>query len=174
MKSKRISMLFIFLVAVLALTLSVKAAEIESNYGHISFVENQATIIRTDLEEHKAVVNLPLVPGDTIVTSTDGRCELQFDNGTVIRLDKNTRLSLTTVQAPTLTSQWKLTTLHLLQGQLYTLPQTYGDEVFQIITPNAAVKLKNRTAATIRLTSAPLFFPMRANSRFCTGAKTKR
>jgi hypothetical protein len=151
MKSKRISMLFIFLVAVLALTLSVKAAEIESNYGHISFVENQATIIRTDLEEHKAVVNLPLVPGDTIVTSTDGRCELQFDNGTVIRLDKNTRLSLTTVQAPTLTSQWKLTTLHLLQGQLYTLPQTYGDEVFQIITPNAAVKLKNRTAATIRL-----------------------
>ena len=150
MKSKRISTLFILLVAVLVLTLPGMAAEVESIYGHISFIENQATIIRTDQAEHKAVVNLPLVPGDTIVTSTEGRCELQFDNGTVIRLDKNSRLRITTVQAPTLTSRWNVTTLHLLQGQMYTLPQTYNQEMFQIITPNAAVKLKSRTAATIR------------------------
>jgi len=150
MKSKRISPLFVFLVAMLALTLPGMAAEVESIYGHVSFVENQATIIRSDQAEDKAVVNLPLVPGDTIVTSTDGRCELQFDNGTVIRLDKNTSLRITTVQAPTLSSLWKITTLHLLQGQMYTLPQTYGMEMFQIITPNAAVKLKSRTAATIR------------------------
>jgi len=149
MKVKRISRFLIFLVAALVLALPVQAAEIESNYGPISFIENQATITRLDQAEHKAVVNLPLVPGDTIVTGTDGRCELQFDNGTVIRLDKNSRLRITTVQAPTLTSRWKVTTLHLLQGQLYALPQTYGMEMFQIITPNAAVKLKSRTAATI-------------------------
>jgi hypothetical protein len=150
MKSKRIFLLFILLVALLTLTLSGMAAENESNYGHVSFVEDQATIIRSDQAEDKAVVNLPLVPGDTIVTGNNGRCELQFDNGTVIRLDKNTSLRLTTVQAPTLSSIWKVTTLHLLQGQLYTLPQTYDMEMFQIITPNAAVKLESRTAATIR------------------------
>jgi hypothetical protein len=100
--------------------------------------------------EDRAVVNLPLVPGDTIVTGDNGRCELQFDNGTVIRLDKNTSLRITTLQAPTLTSRWKITTLNLLQGQLYTLPQTYNQEIFQVITPNAAVKLASRTAATVR------------------------
>jgi hypothetical protein len=149
MKSKRIFPLFILLVAVLALTLPVIAAT-ESIVGHISFVENEATVIRADQAENRLVVNLPIVPGDTVVTSDNGRCELQFDNGTVIRLDKNSRLRITTVQAPTLTSSWKVTTLHLLQGQLYTLPQTYGMEMFQIITPNAAVKLKSRTIATIR------------------------
>ena len=122
----------------------------ESIYGHISFIEKDGTVAHADGSENQAVVNLPIVPGDTVVTSAAGRCELQFDNGTVIRLDENTRLRITTVQAPTLTSRWKVTTLHLLQGQLYTLPQTYGLEMFQIITPNAAVKLKSRTRATIR------------------------
>lgn len=148
MKSKRNLSLFVLLVAVL--TLPVMAAESESIYGHVSFIENQATVIRADQEEQKAVVNLPLVPGDTIVTSPDGRCELQFDNGTVIRLDESSSLRITTLQAPTLTSRWKITTLHLLQGQLYTLPQTYNGEMFQIITPNSAVKLTSRTKATIR------------------------
>jgi hypothetical protein len=150
MKPKRISTFFVFSIAVLVLTLPVTAKAVESIYGHVSFIENQATITHTDQVEHKVVVNLPLVPGDTIFTGTDGRCELQFDNGTVIRLDKNSRLRITTVQAPALTSHWKITTLHLLQGQMYTLPQTYSMEMFQIITPNAAIKLKSRTAATIR------------------------
>jgi hypothetical protein len=150
MKSKKVSPLFNLLFAVLTLMLPVVAAERESIYGHVSFVEDQATIIRSDQAEDKAIVNLPLVPGDTIVTGNKGRCELQFDNGTVVRLDENSRLRITTMQAPTLTSRWKVTTLHLLQGQMYTLPQTYNREMFQIITPNAAVKLKSRTAATIR------------------------
>ncbi|MCX6555977.1 MAG: FecR family protein [Candidatus Aminicenantes bacterium] len=150
MKARRISLLFITWVALLALTLPVVASESVSIYGHVSFVEDQATITRSDQTEDRAVVNVPLAPGDTIVTGNNGRCELQFDNGTVVRLDKNTSLRITTVQAPTLTSRWKVTTLHLLQGQLYTLPQTYNQEIFQIITPNAAVKLASRTAATIR------------------------
>ena len=150
MKSKKAFPLFIMLVTCMGLALPGMTPEGESIYGHVSFVEEQAIVIRSDQAEQKAVVNLPLVPGDTIVTGGNGRCELQFDNGTVIRLDKNSRLRLTTVQAPTLTSNWKVSTLHLLQGQLYTLPQTYNQELFQIITPNAAVKLQTRTAATIR------------------------
>ena len=150
MKSKRILLLSVLLAALPLLKLPGMAAESESNYGHVSFVEDQAVVIRSDLAEHKAVVNLPLVPGDTVVTGENGRCELQFDNGTVIRLDKNSRLGLTTMQAPSLTSSWKVSTLHLLQGQMYTLPQTYNEELFQVITPNAAVKLRTRTAATIR------------------------
>jgi hypothetical protein len=150
MKVKAVYLLFLLLVAVVMLRLPVMTAEEGSIYGHVSFVEDQAMVIRSDQAEDNAVVNLPLVPGDTVVTGDNGRCELQFDNGTVIRLDQNSRLRITTVQAPTLTSRWKITTLQLLQGQLYALPQTYNMEMFQIVTPNAAVKLESRAAATIR------------------------
>lgn len=150
MNLRSVSLSCLLLAAIAVLSCPVMATEGGSSYGHVSFVEDPAVIIRSDQAEHKAVVNLPLAPGDTIVTGNNGRCELQFDNGTVIRLDKNSRLSVSTLQAPSLTSSWKISTVHLLQGQLYTLPQTYNEELFQVITPNAAVKLKNRVAATIR------------------------
>jgi len=123
----------------------------DSTNGHISYVDKEAAVIRQDQTKHAAVVNLPVVPGDQIVTGENGRCELQFDNGTVIRLDKDSRLKITTVLAPALTSKWKITTLHLMRGKLYSMNQSYRREMFQIITPNAAIDLKKRSAATIHL-----------------------
>ena len=68
-------------------------------YGHISFVETkaggQAPEVRREgrpLPE-VAVVNVPLGPGDTVRTSGDSRCEIQFDTATVIRLDFDTELA---------------------------------------------------------------------------------
>jgi hypothetical protein len=149
MERKRYSVLS--LLAGIFLLAGLQFAAEESSYGYISFVDNGAAILRADGSQDQAVVNLPLVPGDTVVTPSGGRCELQFDNGTVVRLDKDSRLRLTTVLAPSLTSNWEITTLDLLQGQLYALPQTYNREMFQVVTPNAAVHLKSRTAAYIRL-----------------------
>ncbi len=146
---KRKGQWMLVFAALLLMFGGLNVAAAEDIYGHISFVDNEAAVLHADGSESRALVNLPVAPGDTVVTRT-GRCELQFDNGTVIRLDKNSRLQVTTVQAPSLTSRWKVTTLHLLQGQVYSLPQTYNLEVFQIITPNAAVKLKSRTKATVR------------------------
>lgn len=140
-----------FLLAAIALSSAMLPASEAAIYGHISFVENGAMVLRQDGEKDEAVVNLPLAPGDTVVTSGGGRCELQFDNGTVIRLDKGSRLRLATVLAPSLTSNWKITTLELERGQLYALPQTYGLELFQVVTANAAVNLKSRVRAFIRL-----------------------
>ena len=80
------------LLAGLFLLVGARLAAEESIYGHISFVDNGATVLRADGSENQAVVNLPVVPGDTVVTTAGGRCELQFDNGTVVRLDKNSRL----------------------------------------------------------------------------------
>jgi len=143
--------MILYLLACLFLLAGARLAAEESIYGHISFVDNGAAVIRADGSESQAVVNLPIVPGDTVSTAAGGRCELQFDNGTVVRLDKDSRLRLATVLAPSLTSNWKITTLELEKGQLYTLPQSYGWEMFQIVTPNAAVSLKSQVRATIRL-----------------------
>ncbi|MBN2345981.1 MAG: FecR domain-containing protein [Candidatus Aminicenantes bacterium] len=123
----------------------------EPVYGHVSFVDNEATVLRADGTEARAVVNMPLTTGDAVATSAGGRCELQFANGTVVRLDTGSRLRLTTLRAPSLTSSWEITTLELEEGQLYALPQTYSREMFQVVTPNATVRLKSRALATIRI-----------------------
>ena len=142
-------LLFWMVLAGLAL-LAGNLPAASSIYGHVSFVDNGATILHEDGSQDDAVVNLPISPGDTVVTS-GGRCELQFDNGTVVRLDKGSRLRIATVLAPSLTSSWRITTLELEAGQLYTLPQSYSREMFQFTTPNAAVSLKSQVRATIRL-----------------------
>jgi len=137
----------VFLLSILpGSTLSAE----EIIYGHISLVDIGATVIRQDGTENSASVNLPIVPGDQIITGEKGRCELQFDNGTVIRLDENSRLKVTTVLAPMITSSKKITTLHLLKGQVYSMPQSYNREIFQVITPNAAFYLTKRSSSIIR------------------------
>ena len=149
MKLKNASLLSL-LAGLILLAASLTAAA-NPVYGHVSFVDNGAMVLREDGSKENAVVNLPLVTGDTIVTSAGGRCELQFDNGTVVRLDKGSRLRLATVLVPSLTSSWNITTLELERGQLYALPQSYAREIFQVITPNAAASLKTRVRAYIRL-----------------------
>ena len=65
-------------------------------YGHTSFTEvkhdgKDPVVIREgELIEEIAVLNLPLSAGDTIITPEDRRCEIQFDTGTLLRLDINT------------------------------------------------------------------------------------
>jgi hypothetical protein len=154
MKKQRETLVSMFLTAFLVIFISsglLSANTGESIYGHISYVDKDATVIRQDKTEHKAVVNLPVAPGDQVVSGEKGRCELQFDNGTIIRLDKDSRLKVTTVLAPSLTSRWKITTFHLMRGGLCTMNTNYNHEMFQIITPNAAFDLKKRATAFIRL-----------------------
>jgi FecR-like protein len=150
-KKLLVSMLMLGLLLTFASGNLFSEGEANLDYGHISFVDKAATVVHQDKTKHKAVVNLPVAPGDQIITGDDGRCEIQFDNGTIIRLDKNTRLRVTTIMAPTLTTKWKVTTLHLMRGQLYSMIQSYNREMFQIITPNAAFDLKKRSASTIRI-----------------------
>jgi hypothetical protein len=154
MKKQRVTLLSMLLAVVLMAIVSVNLYSGDpegSMYGHISYVDKGATVIRQDKTEQKAVVNLPVAPGDQIVTGEKGRCELQFDNGTVIRVDKDSRLKVTTVLAPSLTSNWKITTLHLMRGQLCSINQSYKQEMFQVITPNAAIDLKKRSTTYIQL-----------------------
>lgn len=144
----------LLILAVVAFTLvsgNVFANETGSIYGHVSYVEGNPKVVRADNTQEDAVVNLPIAPGDLIVTGADSKCEFQFDNGSVMRLGKNSRLKVTTVLAKTLTSKWKVTTLELLKGQIYSINQAYNKERFQIITPNAAVNLKNNSVAMISL-----------------------
>lgn len=152
---KYLMMLMMFIVALVIAggNLSGSNPEEGSIYGHISYIEGNPKVIRADETQEDAVVNLPVAPGDLLLTNDNSRCELQFDNGTVMRLDKQSRLKVTTVLAKSLTSKWKITTLELQEGKLYSINQSYNRERFQVITPNAAINLINNSMATIMLKS---------------------
>lgn len=123
-------------------------------FGHIGDCELRGDgldpkVLREGREE-PAVPNMPLLPGDTIVTGAGRRCEAQFDTGTVVRLDGGTRLRIETILAPALTAKAGLTNLGLEEGRVYVLYRAYDRrEVFQVLTPNAAVKLRKSAIATV-------------------------
>jgi len=125
-------------------------------FGHISYTEakadgNDPVVIREgQATAEAAVLNLPLGPGDTIRTTADRRCEIQFDTGTVMRLDFSTELKIETVLAQSLSSSKRLSNLTLSKGRLYVMYREYDSrEMFQVLTPTAAVKMDHKTVAII-------------------------
>ena len=126
-------------------------------YGHVSLVE-----IRNDGLDPKvlragknvpqpAALNLPIVPGDTILTSPSRRCEIQFDTGTILRLDIDTELKVETILAHTLSSMAETTNLVLARGRVFIMYRDYGhDELFQVMTGRAAVKLDRDAVVMIQ------------------------
>ena len=102
-----------------------------------------------------AVLNFPLGPGDTIRTSDARRLEIQFDNATIVRLDFATELKIETILARSLSRRdMSMTNLVLNKGRISVMYKEYDKtELFQVLTANAAVKLRHNTVATI--TAAP-------------------
>jgi hypothetical protein len=130
----------------------------EFYFGHISYVElkeggREPLVLREgNGAPEPAVLNLPLGPGDAIQTSDTSRCEIQFDNGTIVRLDANTKLKIEAILAKSLSSARKISNLLLAEGQVYVMYRRYDAlETFQVITPRAAVKLNNNAVAFIEL-----------------------
>jgi hypothetical protein len=145
------------LIVVLVLLLGAAIpsyADVESQqvFGYISLVEDSAFVLQEGkTEAQKAMVNFPLMPGDLVYTTGKGRCELQFDNGTVMRIDKSSKVRVKTIRAESLTTKWKITTLELLAGNIYSMNNIYNREMFQIVTPHAAFKMSNNSTSAISL-----------------------
>jgi len=125
-------------------------------FGHVSYTEvkhdgKDPVVIREgEMEAEVAVLNFPLLPGDTVRTTESRKCEIQFDTGTIIRLDLATELKIETILARSLSSKKKITNFVLNKGQIYIMYKRYNyPEIFQVITPNAAVKINHKTVAMI-------------------------
>jgi hypothetical protein len=126
-------------------------------FGHVSFVEEtdgpRSYVVReADNQETPAVLNLPLIPGDTIVTPGSGRLELQFDNGTILRLDSGTEMKIETILAESLSTTNRMTNLVLRKGRVYVMFKEYSPrEICQFLLPTAAVRLRHQTVAVLEV-----------------------
>lgn len=124
-------------------------------FGHVIYPETKydgedAVVLREgQTRPEVADLNLPIAAGDTIKTFSR-RCEIQFDTGTIIRLDRNTELKVETILAQSLSAKNQLTNLVLSQGQIYLMYKRYvRREIFQVITPNAALRLNHNSVALV-------------------------
>jgi hypothetical protein len=125
-------------------------------YGHVSLVDikndgKDPVVLREGATTAEpATLNLPLGPGDTIMTTGERRLEIQFDNGTILRLDVSSELKIETLMAQSLSERTKVSNLVLRAGRVYAMYKQYSSkEMFQIVTSNAAVKLAHNTVATV-------------------------
>ena len=77
----------------------------ELYFGHVSFIEAKSEGIGPTIQREGSVLtepatlNTPVGPGDIIRTTYARRCEIQFDTGTIVRMDTGTELKVETILA---------------------------------------------------------------------------
>ena len=127
-------------------------------YGHISLTDVRndgadAVVLRSEADKGEpAALNMPIGPGDIIRTTAERRVEIQFDNATIVRLDVGSELKIETIMAQSLSSKSQLSNLVLRRGRCYIMYKQFNSkEIFQVLTPLAAVKLKHNSVAMVGL-----------------------
>lgn len=124
-------------------------------YARVRFLEGEVKIIPGEAAAAPAQtgVNTPVLAGDQIQTG-NGRIEVQFADGGVLRLDRGTAIE--TAALPDLTNQLEnRTLLKLSSGSIYLhlLPLDSTDEQVRVDTPSASIYLLS--AGIFRIDVAP-------------------
>lgn len=148
---------FILFLCICILPVMVSGGEAGESIAHISYLEGNVNgkvkghvkIIRLDKQRDDAIVNLPVMPGDRVVTGKSGRCEILFPGGTLLRVGERSQVQIESLSARPYKGDGSITTLKLDSGQVYVSARPSSDELFQVITPNAAAVLHNRSVSII-------------------------
>jgi hypothetical protein len=84
------------LFALLTLVLAFTASADERHQSYISY-DDGGTIVRSGDREVEATRNLPIYPGDEVVTARRGRAEVSLSDGNIIGIDRATALRLQSI-----------------------------------------------------------------------------
>jgi hypothetical protein len=114
-------------------------------YARLRQFEGGISLKREDenaSQDLKLEINSPLIPGDQIWTGEDGRLEIQLADGSLLRLDHDSQLSLLNLADREATFD-NTTLIRLLTGSLYVRADSFDahNRRFQIDTPAGSVFL---------------------------------
>ena len=110
-------------------------------HGRVRFLEPGVTLQRaTEVSAEEAVVNLPFLPGDRVWTDSAGRAEFQFPDGTVVRLDRRSKLDYSAHEE----GQEQRIVLRLWSGSALVRVRTRDFARFEIETPAGMVRILDR------------------------------
>lgn len=128
--TRRLMFLVVTITLVAATAYAGPEDESYTRLARLSYLEGNVSFQHSsDVDWSSASVNLPIEPGDRVYTGPEGRAEIQFDDGSVLRVAENTDLEI-------LSLRQELIQIRMMVG-LATLNLS-GDADFEINTPAAA------------------------------------
>jgi len=114
----------------------------------LSFAQGDVQYQRADEDWQPASINLPIQQGFRLAT-TDGRAEVQFESGLILRLAENSILEFT--QLDTHDSS-RITKLNLTQGTIIVTADLRPTDLFSVEAPNVHVIVTQPTRFRIDTT----------------------
>lgn len=110
-------------------------------YGRLRYVEPGVAVQRPDeAGAEEALVNGPLLPGDRLFSDTSGRAEVQFSDGSIVRVDRRSKLDY---EDPESGRDQDLIVLTLWSGSLYLrVGEGRRHADFLIATPDGRVDVR--------------------------------
>ncbi len=138
------------LICVLAATVAM--ADSQARIVRLSDVQGAVEIDRnTGQGYEKAIVNMPLVEGMKLAAKADGRAEVEFEDGSTVRITPNTKIEFTALSLQD--SGAKVSTVSLTQGLAYVdYTARQKDNVFTVIFKDE--KIRPEEAARFRVNLA--------------------
>jgi hypothetical protein len=123
------------------LVTSTALAEEGYRHGRVFFVEPGVTLQRaTEVSAEEALFNQPFLPGDRVWTDSAGRAEFQFPDGTLVRLDRRSKLDYSGHEE----GQEERVVLRLWSGSTFLRVRTRGGATFAVETPAGMVQALDR------------------------------
>jgi Family of unknown function (DUF6600)/FecR protein len=152
MKSKRAGWILGLIVAVIGIAVLPVAAQDETSTGvaRVSLIQGDVTTQRADSGTWvSAIINTPLVPGDTIATGAGARAEVQLDYADVVRLDQNTEVKIADLTRSRIQ-------LQVARGLVDYVVVGGAGAASEVDTPNVAVEPSGTGVFRIDVNSAEL------------------
>lgn len=137
----------------LALVLPLQADERERHQSYISY-DDGGTILRSaeDGKEIEAHRNLPVYPGDEIITARRGRAELHLSDGNIIGVDRATALKLRSV-LDAYEGDSEETVVELRHGKVAVHRTDIGRDYVRLDTDNASYVASHESIYSIETDS---------------------
>jgi hypothetical protein len=135
------SRMFVAVGLAAGLVTSTATAEDGYRHGRVFFVEPGVTLQRaTEVSAEEALANLPFLPGDRVWTDSAGRAEFQFPDGTVVRLDRRSKLDYSGHEE----GQEERVVLRIWSGSTFLRIRPRAGVRFDVETPAGTVRALDR------------------------------
>lgn len=142
-----------FLLTLLILAVSVPALAEDRHQSYISY-DDGGTVVRSaeDGREIEGRRNLPVYPGDEVITARRGRTELRLSDGNIIGIDRTTALRLRSV-LDSYEGDDKETVAELRHGKVAVYRTDLGRDHVRLDTQNASYVAEHESIYSVETDS---------------------
>ena len=131
----------LLLVALLMLLASFAYADSQARIVRLSYVEGSVQLAHSGSPFENATLNVPIIEGDQLRAGSDGWAEVEFEDGSTIRLSPGTALIFSELRL--LSSGATSTSVDIDQGEAEFKVNRHNDSQFNVTARHKTIVLKH-------------------------------